>query len=83
VSILYLLIPLAVILMIVAAGFFIWTVKHGQYDDLEGPAHRILMDDDDPLIPGNAPKQQGKTDSASTSGADGEAKQPENRDQGA
>lgn len=82
-SILYLLIPLAVILMIVAAGFFIWTVKHGQYDDLEGPAHRILMDDDDPLIPGNAPKQRGNTDSASTSTPDGEAKQPENRDQGA
>jgi cbb3-type cytochrome oxidase maturation protein len=52
-SILYLLIPLAVLLMLVAAGFFLWTVKNGQYDDLQGPAHRILMDDDDPLIPGN------------------------------
>ena len=50
-SILYLLIPLAVILMVIAAGFFIWTVKHGQYDDMEGPAYRILMDDDDPRIP--------------------------------
>ena len=49
-SILYLLIPLAVILMVIAAGFFIWTVKHGQYDDMEGPAYRILMDDDDPRI---------------------------------
>jgi cbb3-type cytochrome oxidase maturation protein len=83
VSILYLLIPLAVILMIVAAAFFIWTVKHGQYDDLEGPAHRILMDDDDPLIPGNAPKQRANTDPASTPKAGGAAKQPENRDQGA
>lgn len=79
-SILYLLIPLAVILMIIAAGFFIWTVKHGQYDDLEGPAHRILMDDDDPLIP----RGEGKAkDSAMASGQDDEAKQPENRDQGA
>jgi cbb3-type cytochrome oxidase maturation protein len=51
-SILYLLIPLAVLLMIVAAAFFVWTVRSGQYDDLEGPAHRILMDDDDPRIPG-------------------------------
>jgi len=54
VSILYLLIPLAVGLMAVAIAFFLWTVRTGQYDDLEGPAHRILMDDDDPMIPGNA-----------------------------
>ena len=45
-SILYLLIPLAVGLMVVAIAFFLWTVRTGQYDDLEGPAHRILMDDD-------------------------------------
>ena len=47
-EILYLLIPLAVVLMAVAIAFFLWTVRSGQYDDLEGPAHRILMDDDQP-----------------------------------
>ncbi|MGB5495663.1 MAG: cbb3-type cytochrome oxidase assembly protein CcoS [Sedimenticolaceae bacterium] len=57
-SILYLLIPLAVGLMGVAIAFFLWTVRTGQYDDLEGPAHRILMDDDDPMIPGNAERKQ-------------------------
>ena len=58
-SILYLLIPLAVVLMAIAIAFFLWTVRTGQYDDLEGPAHRILMDDDDPMIPGNArPKKK-------------------------
>jgi cbb3-type cytochrome oxidase maturation protein len=58
-SILYLLIPLAVGLMAIAIAFFLWTVRTGQYDDLEGPAHRILMDDDDPMIPGNArPKKE-------------------------
>lgn len=51
-DILYLLISLTVLIMIVAAGAFIWAVKKGQFDDLEGPAHRILMDDDDPRIPG-------------------------------
>ncbi len=60
-DILYLLIPLAVLIMIVAAAAFIWAVKSGQYEDLEGPAHRILMDDDDPRIPGKKAK----------SGADG------------
>jgi cbb3-type cytochrome oxidase maturation protein len=53
-EILYLLIPLAVGLMVVAIAFFLWTVRSGQYEDLEGPAHRILMDDDDPMIPANA-----------------------------
>ena len=53
-DILYLLIPLAVIIMIVAGAAFMWAVKSGQYEDLEGPAHRILMDDDDPRIPGKA-----------------------------
>ena len=50
-SILYLLIPMAVFLMGVALWAFVWSVKSGQFDDLEGPAHRILMDDDDPRIP--------------------------------
>lgn len=50
-QILYLLIPLGVIIMALAVAAFIWTVKSGQYDDMDGPAHRILMDDDDPLIP--------------------------------
>jgi cbb3-type cytochrome oxidase maturation protein len=45
-EILYLLIPLAMILLVVIAAFFIWSVKSGQMDDLEGPAYRILMDDD-------------------------------------
>lgn len=45
-EILYLLIPLAMIILVVIAAFFIWSVKSGQMDDLEGPAYRILMDDD-------------------------------------
>ena len=36
-----------------AAAGVLWAVKNGQYDDLEGPAQRILMDDDDPMIPFN------------------------------
>ena len=57
-TILYLLIPLAVILMGIAIGVFVWSIRNGQYDDLEGPAHRILMDDDDPMIPGNRPGEK-------------------------
>lgn len=35
----------------IALWAIIWAVKNGQFEDLEGPAHRILMDDDDPMVP--------------------------------
>lgn len=44
---------LGVLVMIIVVVAFLLTVKSGQYDDLDGPAYRILMDDDDPRIPGN------------------------------
>ena len=53
-STLYLLIPLAAILVIIGVIFFIWSVKSGQFEDLEGPGFRILMDDDEDLIPDDA-----------------------------
>ncbi|MEK6770523.1 MAG: cbb3-type cytochrome oxidase assembly protein CcoS [Pseudomonadota bacterium] len=46
-EVLYLLIPLAVLIAIGIVAVFLWAVKSGQFDDLEGPAHRILMDDED------------------------------------
>ena len=47
-EILYLLVPLAVILAGVIVWAFLWSIRTGQFDDLEGPAHRILMDEDEP-----------------------------------
>jgi cbb3-type cytochrome oxidase maturation protein len=43
---LYLLIPLSVALVFAAGAAFWWALGSGQFEDLEGPAHRILMDDD-------------------------------------
>ncbi len=43
---LYLLIPISVVLVFVIGVLFWWSLRSGQYDDLEGPAHRILADDD-------------------------------------
>jgi len=51
VDILYFLVPLSIVVMGIMIWAVVWTVRSGQYDDLEGPAHRILMDDDDPRIP--------------------------------
>ena len=45
-DIIYLLLPIALIIVIIIVGIFFWAVKSDQFDDLEGPAHRILMDDD-------------------------------------
>lgn len=56
-NILLLLIPLTLLVMAVALGAFVWSVRSGQYDDLDGPAHRILFDDDDPRIPNPAPPE--------------------------
>lgn len=50
-GILLILIPLALVIGLCWLAFFIWTVKSGQYEDLEGAAHRILMDDDDKPLP--------------------------------
>ncbi|HTS55045.1 MAG TPA: cbb3-type cytochrome oxidase assembly protein CcoS [Burkholderiales bacterium] len=46
-DILYLLIPLSVVLVFLIGALFWWSLRSGQFDDLEGPAHRILQDDDD------------------------------------
>jgi cbb3-type cytochrome oxidase maturation protein len=40
------LIPLALMLGLGALVMFLWSLKSGQYDDLDGAAHRVLMDDD-------------------------------------
>lgn len=55
-EVIYGLIPAMIILGLVMVGVLVWAVKSGQYDDLEGDANRILMDDDDPLLPDNAQK---------------------------
>ncbi len=47
-EILYLLIPLSVVLVFLIGAVFWWSVKSGQFDDLEGPGYRVLMDDDKP-----------------------------------
>ena len=44
-SVLFLLVPLALIFSVFAVVLFIWAVRSGQYDDLETPAVRILLED--------------------------------------
>tara|TARA_R110002020_G_scaffold448004_1_gene660634 strand:+ start:574 stop:819 length:246 start_codon:yes stop_codon:yes gene_type:complete len=71
-TILYLLIPLSLILLGLAVWAFFWAVKNDQFDDLEGPAHRILFDEDDnDLSPEQRrQRQQAKQKSAASSDTD-------------
>jgi cbb3-type cytochrome oxidase maturation protein len=41
------LIPAALFLGLLGLGAFLWSLRSGQYDDLDGAAQRILFDDDD------------------------------------
>jgi cbb3-type cytochrome oxidase maturation protein len=50
---LYLLIPLSVVLVFAALWIFFRASDDGQFDDLVGPALRILQDDDRPPPPAN------------------------------
>ena len=45
---LYIMIPIALIIVALAIWLFFWAVDSGQYDDMDGPAHSILFDDEDP-----------------------------------
>ena len=45
-SIIFVLIPLAIIIVSIAIGVFFWAVKSNQFDDLERQGYSILFDDD-------------------------------------
>lgn len=70
-EVIYLLIPLSLVFLVAAVWFFFWAVKSEQYEDLEGPAHRIILDDRDqergvrppaPRTPPASPDTTGKHD---------------------
>ncbi|MEM8782363.1 MAG: cbb3-type cytochrome oxidase assembly protein CcoS [Planctomycetota bacterium] len=67
-SVLYLLIPLSILIAVIALGAFLWAVHRGQFDDLDGPAYRAMLDDDPP-----GPRRSGRAVSVD------EAKDPDNR----
>jgi cbb3-type cytochrome oxidase maturation protein len=60
-EILYLLIPLSLVLVGIIIWGFLWAVRSGQFDDMEGPAHQIIMDDDRPVT-GQSEKAVDQTD---------------------
>lgn len=61
-DILLYLIPAAVFLGLLGLIAFLWALKSGQFDDLDGAAHRILFDDDESPNPPNRTSPKGHED---------------------
>lgn len=61
-SVLYGLVPAILVIGFVMVLVLFWAIRSGQYDDMEGPASRILMDDDDPKLPWNIKRKIEKKD---------------------
>lgn len=51
-NVIFLLAPFSVLLGLIAVGAFFWSLRSGQYEDIEGAAARILIDDEDAEGPG-------------------------------
>jgi cbb3-type cytochrome oxidase maturation protein len=45
-EILYILIPISLLLIVIIIYALFWAIRSDQYEDMEGPKHQILMDDD-------------------------------------
>lgn len=50
-SVLYIVLPLALLIVGVAVAAFVWATARGQFDDLDTPSVRMLHDDDPPPRP--------------------------------
>jgi cbb3-type cytochrome oxidase maturation protein len=62
-EVIYGLIPGMLILGLVAVGILFWAARSGQFDDLDGDAHRILMDDERSSDKRRTPDADGDDDS--------------------
>ena len=69
-EILFFLIPLAIVLAGIAVWAFFWSVNTGQFDDLESPAHSILFEDDEHLIPKDKAATNSPKESSNAQGPD-------------
>jgi cbb3-type cytochrome oxidase maturation protein len=56
------LVPLALLLGGAALAAFLWSLRSGQYDDLDGAAERILLDEEDDALDAGRPSVQKEAD---------------------
>jgi cbb3-type cytochrome oxidase maturation protein len=60
-DVIYGLLPLMIVLGLVSVALMFWAAKSGQFDDMDGDANRILMDEDIDVTP-EQPKQSDDKD---------------------
>jgi cbb3-type cytochrome oxidase maturation protein len=60
VSVIFLVLPLALIVVLAAVAAFAWAARRGQFDDLETPAIRMLYDEEEQVSRKAAPKVEGE-----------------------
>ncbi len=71
-SVVYVLVPLAMLIVLIAVIAFIRSVRQGQFDDLETPAWRMLLDDEVDSSPSrDKPGGEGEADSFGDAGDGG------------
>jgi cbb3-type cytochrome oxidase maturation protein len=56
-SSLAILIPVSLVLVFAIGGVLWWSVRSGQFEDLEGEAFRVIMDDDKPVVTAADPEE--------------------------
>lgn len=66
-EVIYGLLPGMLLLGIIGVGVFFWAVRNGQYDDMDGAANRVLLDDDDELDTSRNNRREGQADEAEPS----------------
>ena len=66
-EVIYGLLPGMLLLGIIGVAVFFWAVRSGQYDDMDGAANRILMDDE-PVQPESDNNSQNKTNNQENDG---------------
>ena len=74
-DVIYGLLPGMLLLGIVGVALFFWAVRNGQYDDMDGAANRILMDDPQEVIKQVEDTKQAE-DNGDDKGRDSETEKP-------
>lgn len=63
-EVIYLLVPLSLAFLGIAIWIFFWAVRTAQFEDLEGPAHRLILDDREEQATRQARADDRKADAA-------------------
>ncbi|MBS9781616.1 MAG: cbb3-type cytochrome oxidase assembly protein CcoS [Gammaproteobacteria bacterium] len=64
-NIIFIMIPMAIALIAMAVAFFFWATNNKQFDDLDSPAYRILLDDERDAVMKSAQSDPANKDASS------------------